>query len=231
MIGNCPIVDCNAMDSATLVFFALSQEAAPFRKQLPRNSSCRLVISGIGPSNAQQAAERALLAGRPSMVYTCGFAGALNPALEQHAVLFEAPPSFPDYSLLVRLGAVPSKYCLSARIVSSVAEKQQLRSATHADAVEMESGIIHRLCAERGISCATVRVISDTAAENLPLDFNQFMTQHAGMNYAKLAVALARSPRKLGELLAFQGRLKQSARVLGSFLKRLLDAGECPGQS
>jgi hypothetical protein len=35
----------------------------------------------------------------------------------------------------------------------------------------MESGILHELCQREGIACATLRVISDSALEDLTVDF------------------------------------------------------------
>ena len=49
-----------------------------------------------------------------------------------------------------------------------------------------------------------MRVILDTANEDLPLDFNQLMTAEQKMSYGKLALALAKSPGKVGALLRLQ---------------------------
>ena len=74
------------------------------------------------------------------------------------------------------------------------------------------------------MSCATVRVISDTADETMPLDFNTLTTSDMKMDYAKLVLALLRVPGKLPALLRLQRQTQAAARVLALFLQRLLVA-------
>jgi adenosylhomocysteine nucleosidase len=64
--------------------------------------------------------------------------------------------------------------------------KRRNYGETGADAVEMESAAIHAVCREHGILCATVRVISDTANEDLPLDFNVLAKPDHSLDYSKL---------------------------------------------
>ena len=86
----------------------------------------------------------------------------------------------------------------------------------------MESQVICAVCREQKIPCATVRVILDTANEDLPLDFNRLMTANQKMNYGKLALALAKSPGKAGALLRLQQQSKAAAEKLGQVLAGLL---------
>ncbi len=153
---------------------------------------------------------------------TCGFAGGLNPDLKPGDVVFEL--STLNAQLPTRLlaaGAKPAKFFCADRIATTVAEKKKFRAETGADAVEMESATIHALCRERGILCATVRVISDTANENLPLDFNALAKPDKSLDFGKLAWAIARSPGKIGALLKLQKQTRFAAERLAEVLSKI----------
>ena len=90
--------------------------------------------------------------------------------------------------------------------------------------MEMESSVIRNLCREWKIPSATVRVISDTAHDDLPLDFNALMTSDDRIHYGKLALAVLAAPRKISQLIAFQRQTMTAARELGRVLNELLSA-------
>src|SRR5262249_27593009 len=157
------------------VCFALPGEANPFRKRALKSSAVRVLVTGMGRRNTEQTLTAALQESRPAFVLTCGLAGALDPALALNTGLFETT----DVALQARLrsaGLRSARFHCADRIAVTATEKTKLRRETGADAVEMESGCIHRLCRQHGVRCATVRVISDTANEDLPLDFNALTT-------------------------------------------------------
>ena len=176
----------------------------------------------------------------PDYVLTCGFAGGLNPDLKPGDVVFEIfprgsrgdeaqtkignqlePTHVGCYERLIAAGAKPAKFFCADRIATTVAEKKKLRDETGTDAVEMESEAIHAVCRERGISCATVRVILDTANEDLPLDFNALAKPDMGLDYGKLAWAIARSPGKIGALLKLQKQTRFAAERLAEILSKI----------
>jgi adenosylhomocysteine nucleosidase len=235
---------------STLICFALKEEAAPFRKMARRRRSVFTLIVGIGRANAEKAvreflgsapapgaASDAPVAGvrregvpncsrggcAPQLVLTCGFAGGLNPDLKIGDVVFEVQrPMSNVQSQLLAAGAKPVKFFCADRIATTVAEKKQLRVETGADAVEMESAAIHAACAERGIPCVTVRVISDPAGEDLPLDFNALAKPDRSLDFGKLAWAIAKSPGKIGALMALQKQTKLAAERLAAVLDRII---------
>ncbi len=111
------------------------------------------------------------------------------------------------------------------RIATTVAEKEKLRHETGADVVEMESRAIHEVCRERGIPCATVRVISDTANEDLPLDFNALARPDKNLDFGKLALAIAKSPGKIGALMELQKKTSFAAKQLAAVLDKVVTQG------
>jgi nucleoside phosphorylase len=204
-----------------LICFALKEEAAPFRKIVAGKSGISILLTGIGRQNAEKSVRAFLAARPPKLVLTCGFAGGLNPELKPGEVVFEAP----DENLRAKLlaaAAKPGKIFCADRIATTVAEKKKLRDETGADAVEMESAAIHAACRERGIPCATVRVISDTANEDLPLDFNALSKPDKNLDFGKLFLTIARSPGKIGALMRLRKQTKFAAENLAGVLAKLV---------
>jgi uridine phosphorylase len=208
-----------------------------------------ILITGIGRRNAEKSVREFLNSSRsrgsetqiknnletphvvsydPNLVLTCGFAGGLNPNLKPGDVVVELTDSelrTPNSELRAQLfaaGAKPAKFFCADRIAITVAEKKKLRAETGADAVEMESAAIHAICREHGIPCATVRVISDTAGEDLPLDFNALFNADLSLNCGKLALAIAKSPEKIGALMELQKKTRLAAERLAEVLIRVL---------
>ena len=208
---------------STLVCFALKEEAAPFRKIAAGRTDVAILIVGIGRANAEKSAREFLAANSPARVLTCGFAGGLNPELKLGEVVFEIGNQKSEIGdQLLAAGAKPAKIFCADRIATTVAEKKKLRSETGAEVVEMESAAIQAVCRERGILCATVRVISDTAGEDLPLNFNALSKPDKSLDFGKLFLAIARSPGKIGALLALQKKTSFAAQQLAAVLEKLV---------
>ncbi len=89
------------------------------------------------------------------MVISTGFCGALDPAL--------------------RVGEIVRDGIWTEDRVGVTAEdKRRLRQQTGARVVEMEFAAVSAKAAEWGVPCKAIRVVSDTALEDLPLDFNRY---------------------------------------------------------
>jgi adenosylhomocysteine nucleosidase len=234
---------------SVLVCFALKEEAVLFRKiaagGLHRDRQVSILITGVGRKNAEKSLREFLATNSPDLVLTCGFAGGLNPNLKLGDVVFELmdrrselpepqdeddsgaqvtrpSESSPLREKLIGAGAKPAKFFCADRIATTVAEKKKLRDETLADAVEMESWAIYTVCRERKIPYATVRVISDTAAEDLPLDFNQLSKSDMHLHYGKLARALLLAPWKIGALMELQKKTRFAAQRLTDVLAKLI---------
>ena len=196
-----------------LFCFAVQQEAKPFLKRVRGRDDVRCLITGMGTKNAESALRGALKDFLPQSVLTCGFAGALHPDLQIGDVVCSHEPWSPN--------AKKVQFTCTERVATTVAEKAILRNRTGADVVEMESAIITRVCHELGLPCRTVRVISDTAHEDLPLDFNALMTEEKKLSAWKLAWAIARSPQRIPALM----RLGKNSALASERLADVLVAG------
>lgn len=201
-----------------LVCFAVKEEAAPFRRLVKGREDIAIVVSGIGRDNAERVVTAELNRYRPVFVLTCGFAGGLNPYLTSGTVIFETD----DDRLRGKLFAAearPARFFCSGKIATTAAEKKMLFDLNAADAVEMESEVIQAICWKRKVPCATVRVISDTASEDLPLDFNRLAKADQNLDYAKLITAIIRHPSVISPLL----KLAKTTQIAASNLAQVLE--------
>ena len=123
---------------------------------------------------------------------------------------------------LTSAGARPVKFHCADRIATTVAEKAELRQSTGADVVEMESAVIGAICREHNLAYATVRVISDAADEDLPLDFNLLSKPDRSVDYGRLAWAVAKSPGKIRGLRRLQRQTQFAANQLAGVLTKII---------
>jgi hypothetical protein len=72
-----------------------------------------------------------------------------------------------------------------------------------------------------------VRVISDGAGEDLPLDFNRLCRPDMSLDFGKLLWMIAQSPGKIPGLIKLQKRCRFAAEQLAGVLAKVLpSAGE-----
>lgn len=217
-------------DNNVAVCFALAEEAGAFQKVC--GNKVPVFLTGIGRENAERAAREFLGSHTPSLLMTCGFAGGLISELKIGDVVFEIPAVLAHgqqgndvfagvRSKLTAAGAREAKFFCADRIATTAGDKKRLREETGAEVAEMESGAVQAVCANQGIPCVTVRVISDTANEDLPLDFNQFLKEDKSMDMGKLMMAVAKAPWKMGALMELQKNTKLAAQRLAEVLVKV----------
>jgi len=208
----------------TLVTFALEEEAAPFRVRARQLRAISILVTGMGRANTQRAIADTLPWLRPRLVLTCGYAGALHPALKIGDVVFETDLESGLWDTLADL-AQPVKFFCSPKVLITAAQKAQALADTGARAVEMESEIIRHACRAAGIPSATLRAISDLAGEDLPLDFNQLTRPDQSLDPVKLSLAILKSPGSVPGLLCLRQNTRLAAEALAETLVKVLAAG------
>jgi adenosylhomocysteine nucleosidase len=207
---------------SVLICFAVKEEAKPFLRLAGTLPHVQTVLTGMGPDNAETAIRSILTKRRPDLVVSSGFAGGLKPGLASGTVVIAADET-PDLRVaLLAAGARAARFHCADHVATTAAQKRLLHETTGADAVEMESGVIGAVCREQKVPCAIVRVILDTADEDLALDFNQLMTTDQRLDGRKLALALLKSPRKVPALLRLQQSSRTAAERLAEMLARIL---------
>jgi adenosylhomocysteine nucleosidase len=227
-----PIGKLSTRPVELLVCFAVKEEARSFMNQMevaldqarkaPRHPLYQVWMTGMGRRNAVEGIRNAISLVGPKRVITAGFAGGLNPALKFGAVVYDEDFNAGFGTELEQAGAVKATFHCHRRVAITGAEKAQLWKSTGADVVEMESSVIRTICREKNIPSATIRVISDDAGQDLPLDFNEMMTPEDRIHYPKLIWAVLSNPGKIGKLMEFQRQTVAASQQLGSVLGRLL---------
>lgn len=233
--GRGPIGTLSSRPVDLLVCFAVKEEARFFMREVAQEPNAapisppRLLyqvwMTGMGRKNAVEGIRQAIALVRPKQVITAGFAGGLNPALKFGSIVYDRDFDAGCAAKMEEMGAVRANFCCHRRVAITAQEKRELWRQTGADAVEMESSVIRTICREQNIPAATIRVISDDASQDLPLDFNALMTPEDRINYVKLTWAVMSRPWKIGKLIEFQQQTVAASRRLGAVLGELLRTG------
>ncbi len=206
-----------------LVCFAVSEEAAPFKRLARRDQSIAVLVTGMGRLNARKSVVAVLEKCRPNFVITSGFAGALNPNSTRGEIVGSWDPEFPG-SVILKSNAKLVRFLCSEIVLSQSKQKRELFDAGAGDAVEMESEVIRRECASRGIPSATLRVILDLAEENLPVDFEAVLDSRKEINWIRFGIWLLKNPLAIPKLIAFNKQVTFCATTLGTSLWTTLRA-------
>jgi adenosylhomocysteine nucleosidase len=93
--------------------------------------------------------------------------------------------------------------------------KAELRTATGAVAVDMESGLVGRFARERGTPFAILRAVSDPADRNLPPLVLKAVGTDGRINVAAVIGGLIRSPGQFPGLIAAARDSSRAFRALG----------------
>ncbi|MGB8542212.1 MAG: hypothetical protein WCD49_11310 [Candidatus Acidiferrales bacterium] len=165
---------------------------------------------------------------------SCGLAGGLRSnygvgeVLAARSVFSEAVPADGTGRLIQCSGALVSfaaesgaivveRFYSADHVISTAREKQVL--SAKADAVEMESFEILREAQSAGVPAVSVRAISDTLDEDLPMDMSEIFTDEGQVSIPRVLGQVALKPQSLPGLV----RLGKNSKVAAQSLSRFLD--------
>lgn len=199
-----------------------------------------MVRTGMGPVAAAAAAQAVLLSVVPDAIVSTGYAGGLGPAgigdvivgtnvcdwtRAQSGEVFRADPALRalarEAAGEAKLGWSEGPVATVARVLCLAADKRALAEASGAIAVDMESVAIARAALSGNVPFLLVRAVSDRAGENLPMDFNLWLTP--GGRVRALA-QLARHPSILCALFGMRRQVERGSQSLARFFSSLWPA-------
>ena len=190
-----------------------------------------VALTGLGPVRARRAARYALQSA-PDVCISSGMAGGLKETYRRSDVLVAAQVAelrgkqvySCDAALVERAkacGARPAgKFLTSPTVVGSAEAKREL--AGQGDAVEMESAGVLAAASAASIPVVAIRVISDEAAQDLPLDFNRVLTKRGKVRPVRLLSSIATEPAAIRGLLQLAEDSRRAAAALAEFLERYI---------
>ena len=189
----------------------LSWPGAAFSRETAyKKNRWLLIANGPGSKLVERALER-----KPPVdgILSIGFCGALDPALQIGDIVIagEVPKA---------LGApyVQGDVASVDRVAVTAREKRELRAATGAAVVEMESAAVAQRAREWNLPFGCVRVVSDAAGEDLPLDFNRYRDPDGRFEKARIALAgLVRPFTVLPGLIRLDRQCRHASERLGEF--------------
>jgi nucleoside phosphorylase len=119
--------------------------------------------------------------------------------------------------LALEAGAVNAD-CLFTSDRMLVKASQKKACSSRAQVVDMESFDIVKEAKAWGARGVVVRAVSDSAKEDLPIDFSLTLSKRNEISVAKVVVQLLKNPLALPALLRFGNQSRQAAERLARFL-------------
>ena len=209
-----------------------------------------LIKTGMGPAAAATAAQAVLSDAVWDAIVSTGFAGGLGAVgigdvivgtdvcdwrRVQSGEVFQADPALRAIARGVadeaQLSWSEGPVAMVARVLCRADEKRALAATSGAIAVDMESAAIAREAASRNVPFLLVRAVSDRVDDDLPMDFNLWLTP--GGRVRALA-QLVRRPSILCALFRMKRQVEQGSQNLARFFRALLvvlDESRLPADS
>ncbi|HUA17006.1 MAG TPA: hypothetical protein VMG31_17055 [Verrucomicrobiae bacterium] len=189
-----------------------------------------VVCGGMGAEAGRRAAEAVIALYAPQIVYSAGFAGALDPELVAGAVMRPARVVNAGDGSSVRVNGGKG-VLVTFGMVASAEQKANLRESFAAQAVDMEAAAVARAAEGRGIRFAAVKAISDGADFTFPA-MQRFVDSAGKFSEARFAWYAAWRPWLWGRVMRMARDSSHAAEALCEQLQAILldEAAEDPAK-
>ena len=161
-----------------------------------------MIVTGAGADRVMRTLDKKM---DVEGIVNTGFCGALDPALAIGDIVTWDP-------------AAESRILCTDRVVHTREEKRKLWQESGAAAVDMESTAVAKIAAEWGVPFRYVRAVSDTADQDMPLDFNRYRARDGNFSRLRIALAAMRRPFSVAPgLLRLDRNCRLAAQRLGDY--------------
>jgi adenosylhomocysteine nucleosidase len=189
-------------------------------------------VSGAGGTAAARATRLLIDGHRPRLILSAGFAGGLTPALVRGSVVHPRRALSRSAGLPIELattgqGTGEGNVAIVSveTVVTTAAAKRDLAAATGASLVDMETYGVAKTAVAAGLPCASIRVISDDAAQDLPREIAALVQPQSGMRRLGAAIsAIGRRPRAALDMWQLWEHAVVDGRTLAAAIRSFLDA-------
>ncbi|HEY6372151.1 MAG TPA: hypothetical protein VIX37_16365 [Candidatus Sulfotelmatobacter sp.] len=183
-----------------------------------------LVCGGIGAEAARRASEAVIAIYAPKVIFSAGFAGALDPELKVGSIIRPRRVVNAGEGSSVNLDGVSQEgaegVLVSFASVASPEQKASLRDSFGAQAVDMEAAAVARAAEVRGVEFAVVKVISDEFDFRFP-STERFVDSNGQFLEERLAWFAALRPWLWPRVLQLARNSNRASRALSDWLRKM----------
>ncbi len=217
-------------DPAAGKFEHSTERFGPLGQQL-----VRVADVGVGARRAALGTEELLARGPVGWIVSAGFAGALAPNLRRGDILMADTIVHPDGEQLGVGFRIDPKVVRATphlhvgrlltvdRVISTPEQRRQLAERYAADACDMESFAVARVCQQHRIRFLSVRVITDAADDRLPPELQQLVDQPSlAGKLGAAAGAIWQRPGSVKDMWNLREQAQRASARLADFLSGVL---------
>jgi adenosylhomocysteine nucleosidase len=186
-----------------------------------------LVCGGIGAAAARRATEAVIALFHPKIVYSAGFAGALDPGLKVADILRSGQ--------VINAGDASSTsveggkgVLVSFGSVASPEQKAKLRDSFRAQAVDMEAASVARAAEARGVGFGVVKAITDEIDFEFPA-MERFVDAEGRFSEGRFAVFAAVRPWLWPRVIQLARNSNRASEALCGYLCELTNVSAMVG--
>jgi adenosylhomocysteine nucleosidase len=177
-----------------------------------------VVCGGIGAEAARRAAEAVIELYSPAVIYSAGFAGALDSKLKVGDVVLprRVVNAGDGSSIEMEIGG---GVLVSFASVACLTQKEKLRESFSAHVVDMEAAAVARAAQARGVRFATVKVISDECDFDFPA-LERFVNANGEFSELRFALFAAIRPWLWARVVRLATNSRRAAWALSEWLEK-----------